>query len=275
MKPCINESTTMKANFETDVKAYSKAGFKAIELWLDKVYEFKKKNGLSAAKTLLEENSLDAVCACVTFGGPPKLMLSKNKNGAQAIAQFKRHLNTCKELGVPLLVVPTDFPETVVYSSYDLAVENLREVGEIAQSYNMSIAVEFIRGAKLVGSLSTAIFLVKKVNRPNIGVLFDFFHFYTGVSKLADMDQLSKEILFFVHGNNAKDLPREIVSDGDRVLLCEGIFPITQILTKLKEIGYDGHISLELFSEKLWGQDPYNVAKLAYENLTKSLQLYI
>ncbi len=272
MKPCINESTTMETDFETDVKAYSKAGFKAIELWLNKVYEFEKKHGVNAAKRLLEENNLDAVSACVVFDGLPNLMLSKNKERIKAIADLERHFSTCRELGVPLFILPTDFPETVEYHTYDVAAENIREISEIARNYKLSLALEFIRGAKFLGSLSTTTFLIDKVDRSNVGILFDFFHFQTGISKLADINQLRKDTLFFVHISDAKDLPREIVTDSDRVLMGEGNFPIKQILAELRDIGYDGYISLELFSEQLWKQNPYDVSKRAYANLTEVIK---
>ena len=68
MKPCINEATTMTSSFETDIKAYSEAGFKAMEIWLEKVKKFITDNSLEVAKKLLEMSGLKAVSACSQEG---------------------------------------------------------------------------------------------------------------------------------------------------------------------------------------------------------------
>ncbi len=40
MKFAINQATTMKTDFETDIRAYSSAGFDAIEIWLPKLKQY-------------------------------------------------------------------------------------------------------------------------------------------------------------------------------------------------------------------------------------------
>ena len=62
------------------------------------------------------------------------------------------------------------------------------------------------------------------------------------------------------------------MTDGDRVYPGDGDIPIDQLFAVLREIGYNGPVSLELFNEELWGQDPFAVAKTGYEKSRRWLE---
>ena len=47
-------------------------------------------------------------------------------------------------------------------------------------------------------------------------------------------------------------MPRELAGDSDRVLPGDGDFRLQPILDRVKAIGYDGWISLELMNPTLW-----------------------
>jgi sugar phosphate isomerase/epimerase len=265
MKFAINQATTMKSDFVSDIKAYAKASFEAVEIWLPKLYEFLKGATLDEAKKLLKENGIKPVCAC--FHGD--LMLSEGEKRKKVIEQFNEKLKICNALEIPFLVVVGDFPSEVNEKSYEIASENLFEAGNIAEKYGVGLAVEFIAGANFIGCLSTAKLIVEKTNHKNVGILFDTFHFYRGISKMEDIDNVNGEKIFFVHINDVANKPREILTDKDRVLPGEGIMPLKEIVKRLKKIKYDGYYSLELFNEKLWELDPFTASKKCFDNINK------
>ena len=55
--------------------------------------------------------------------------------------------------------------------------------------------------------------------------------------------------------------------DPDRVLPGDGHLDLTRYCQLLKQIGYDGWLSLELFREDLWQQDALSVARLGLERM--------
>jgi len=55
------------------------------------------------------------------------------------------------------------------------------------------------------------------------------------------------------------------MTDGDRVYPGDGAIPLDQLFETLELTGYKGPVSLELFNEGLWQQDPYQVAKTGFE----------
>ena len=261
----INQATTMNTDFATDVKAYSKAGIKAIEIWLPKLEKYLEVNSLAEVKNLLNAEGVRSIGAC----SQGDLMLSEGKQREKILDMYQRKLEICKVLSIPILVVPTDFPSKVKESDYSRAVNNLRQVGEIADKFNVSLAVEFIARAKSLGSLSTTNQIIRNVGLKNVGILLDTFHFYVGISKMSDIGETSSGDLFLVHINDTLDKPRELLTDSDRVFLGEGTMPLEEIVRKLKSIGYSGFYSLELFNQRLWEENPYQVAQKCFHNLTK------
>lgn len=263
-KLAINEATTMKATFEQDVAAYAAAGFEAIELWLGKLTPFLEGNSIEDARRLLDDNGLSAVSACYHSG----VMLTTGEARAKNLDDFRSKLETCEALGCPVLIVPTDFVETAVAEDYDRAVDGLAEAGEIAAPHGVSLAIEFIKGAKFVASMATATAMVRKTGCANVGVLFDTFHFFAGVSKTEDILDLKPGELVFVHLNDMRDMPVEIAQDSDRVLPGEGVMPLRAMLDAVAGIGYEGYYCVELFAEDLWAMSAQEAAKLTYDKTT-------
>lgn len=251
----------MRSSYRVDIEAYARAGFDAVELWLAKIDKFLERNSLDSARAVLEDNGVRAVGACATGG----IMLPGNKR--EAFDAFKGRLELASALGAPVIVLVTDFPEKLALRSYDRAVDNLKKASDIARTYHIKLAVEFIKGAKFLGTLGTTLKLVRRVRRSNVGVLFDTFHFYCGLSQFPDILEAKDEEIFFVHINDCRDVPRETAQDSDRTLPGKGVFPLREIINSLQKIGYRGYYSLELFQRELWRKSAEEVARLAYRSL--------
>ncbi len=64
--------------------------------------------------------------------------------------------------------------------------------------------------------------------------------------------------------------PRDVIGDKDRVYPGDGVAPIVDVLQTLRDIGFNGYLSIELFNPTYWSQDPHEVARTALTKL-KSL----
>lgn len=270
---CINPATTMPSDLVTDVRAYSAAGFRAMELWLDKVdRHIAAGHSLTEVASLLKDNGLVAPAAC----SQGNLYIAAGDERRQALDQLRRKLDTMQALNCPTLIahsdaLPTPQPRPIA-PLYDLAVANFAEACDIAKPYGVRLAIEFIKGARVLGTPLTAQDVATRAGRDNGGVLFDTFHFYAGFGKLEDIDKLDGKRVFFVHVNDAdSSVPREALTDKDRVFLGEGCFPLGPILDSLKKIGYDGYYSIELFNDDVWAMEPFAAARKAYQNVVEFL----
>ena len=266
MKFAINQATTMKTDFETDIKAYSNAGFKAIEIWLPKLKQFMTGGkSLNQIKNMLDENGLVPAGACYQAG----LMFPQGRTKEEVMKEFSENLEICRNLSIPTLIVPADSVSPVEESHYQQAVNNLFEAAITAEKFGVNLAIEFLARSRFVGCLSTAVLLARKIKHKNAGVLFDTFHFYCGISKIEDIEAVKGDEIFLVHLNDVAEKPREILTDRFRVLPGKGIIPLETIIRKLQKAGYNGYYSLELFNEELWSHDPFSAAKECFESLEK------
>lgn len=55
--------------------------------------------------------------------------------------------------------------------------------------------------------------------------------------------------------------------DKDRVFPGEGLLSFFELKRILNEINFDKYVSVELFNERYWNEDPYKVAKMAKDSL--------
>ena len=96
---------------------------------------------------------------------------------------------------------------------------------------------------------------------PNVGPLFDCYHFWSGLNKLEDLDLIRRGEIGHVHFQDVPDMPRELLDNTTRLIPGDGVSPLTTILRKLADKGYAGPLSVELFLPKFQQGDPFEVAR--------------
>ncbi len=52
----------------------------------------------------------------------------------------------------------------------------------------------------------------------------------------------------------------------------DGVFDLKRYLELLDQVGYDRYLSLELFREDLWQEDPLEVAKVGMEKMRSTVE---
>ena len=78
--------------------------------------------------------------------------------------------------------------------------------------------------------------------------------------------------LAFVQLCDVLDRPRELAADSDRIFPGEGSFQLEPIIARLRQIGYEGWISLELLNPVVWQVKPAQVAELGFAALQRLLK---
>jgi sugar phosphate isomerase/epimerase len=248
------------ADFRASVEACGQAGIDAMELWLPHVDAFLA-DGHSAedARAVLDDNGVRPVGAGYVAG----LIEVEGQEKAPAFDRAKARFELCEALGAPAIICVGDGPSRPAELDYIHATDRLREVADLAASFGVAVALEFVAGFPFIGTLDTALRIVRQAEHGNLGVALDFFHFYVGRSKMADLAALREHDIVICHLNDALDRPREIVTDAERVMPGEGCFPIADIIAGLAAGGFDGYYSLELFNRALWERPPAEVARMA------------
>jgi len=264
MKLALNGATTMWADLPTDLEAAKAAGFDYVEIWAAKLRKFLRGRSTTELADLFAESGLEPLSINsiehITF------------RDAQAYESIEHE---CEELssiaaavGCPcIVVVPGPLPkggasrESVISES----IRVLTELCDISAAHDVSLAFEFLGQTDCsVPTLDLAAEIVREVNRKDLGLVIDSFHFYAGNSTLEMIEALDPDLIQIFHINDAEDRPREQLEDKHRLLPGLGILPLRQMISAFGKIGYDKVASVEIFRPEYWERDPFALARDAY-----------
>jgi 2-keto-myo-inositol isomerase len=264
MKLALNGATTMRADLPTDLQAAKAAGFDYVEIWAAKLRNFLRERSTAELADLFAETSLK----------PLSINSIEHITFRQAHA-YESIKHQCEELssiaaavGCPcIVVVPGPLPkdgasrESVISES----IRVLTELCDISAAHGVSLAFEFLGQTDCsVPTLDLAAEIVREVNRKDLGLVIDSFHFYAGNSTLEMIEALDPELIKIFHINDAEDLPRADLEDRHRLLPGLGILPLRQMISAFRKIGYDKVASVEIFRPEYWERDPFALARDAH-----------
>lgn len=262
MKIALNGATTMKADLETDIRAAADAGFELIEIWAAKLRVFLKTKTVEDLGRLLAEHNLEPW----SINSIEHITFRNEVDYAKIKAECEELSAIAGKLGCPyIVVVPGKLPENATKEEIiDESVRVLNELADISEPHGVSLAFEFLGQTDCsVQTLDLCNEIVEKIDRNSIGNVLDTFHFYAGNSSFEAIDTLRPEKLFIFHINDAEDLPKDVLTDAERLYPGEGILPIKEIKARFDKIGYDRMVSIEIFRPEYWDQDPFEVARRA------------
>ena len=253
----MHQFTSAGAGYRKSLEGWAKAGIRQVEPAAGVLDEYLKVETLASAKRLLADNGLTVVCGAAGVMG----LWEPTARFVENLAAFRKRCEQFAELGAPVVYSPCATAAKFTAEDYGRSVDNIRAVGEVARQFGLKVAVEFVRNSTFIAALPTALRLRREAAHPNFGVLFDCYHFWSGPSKMEDLELIQPGEIIHAHLNDTPDMPRELLDLQTRVIPGDGVAPLARILRKLVDRGYEGPISVELFLPKYQQADPYELAK--------------
>jgi 2-keto-myo-inositol isomerase len=159
-------------------------------------------------KTLLEQNNVEPY----SINSIEHITFRNIEDYEKIKAETKEFSRIAGEIGCPyVVVVPGKLPENPSEEKIiEESVRVLNELADISEKYNVGLAFEFLGQTDCsVQTLDLDKKIVEKVNRENVGLVIDTFHFYAGNSSFEAIETLDPEKLFIFHINDAEDLPKK------------------------------------------------------------------
>ncbi len=265
MRSCLNTITLgPDTELEESLRAASEAGFGAVELFsIEGAEGYAAASGMHVLKTLLSSLSLDVVG--FVLGG---FVYQSEREFADSLPGMKDSMSLAMDLGATnaLLFIPSK-GEISRRAAREMAARRIGEAADIAGDYGLTIGLEPIGKVDYLNTPGEVYSLMREVDARNVALTIDIFHFFTGGCRLADLEKLDAGDISLVHIDDAPDLPVEELEDSKRVLPGKGDMDVVGFLSKLKSMGYDAPLSVEIFSRDLWGRPPSEVARMAKECL--------
>jgi 2-keto-myo-inositol isomerase len=264
MKLCFNEATTLEnSNLAKDLEYCEKHGYDFIEIrTMDKLPEYLKDKSIDDLANFFNTNHIKplALNALVFFN-------NRDEAGyKEIISEFKDMIEVAKKIGAQYVVaVPLVTEEKILKKDIkNSCVEVLKELSDIAEPYGVKIAVEFVGHPQCtVNTFGQAYDIVETVNRENVGLVLDCFHFHAMGSDLKDLKKADISKIFILHIDDTEDFPIGFLTDEDRVWPGLGVIDLDNILSTLKEKDYSGAVSVELFRPEYYKLDAEEAIKTA------------
>ena len=146
-------------------------------------------------------------------------------------------------------------------ANWDWHVERLRPIAQILADSGVRLGFEFI-GPKtfraqfaheFVYSMAGMMELATALGTGNAGILLDIWHLYTAGESITDLERLSAADIVAVHVNDAPaGIPRDEQQDLVRALPLEtGVLDLAGFMAALRQLGYDGPVMPEPFSQRI------------------------
>jgi 2-keto-myo-inositol isomerase len=263
----IHQTTSAPAGFRKSLEGYSRAGVKQVEVIGPHLDAFVKTDGMPAAKRLLSDFGMKAV----SHGGLRGLW-DPGPEHSRVVEDLKHHAGMAAELGIDRMVGPCTATGKFSADDYKTAIANMRDAGDVAKQFGVTLMVEFTRASTFIATLPTSLRLVREAAHPNVRPMLDFYHFWSGLNKFEDLEQIRAGEIHHVHFQDVPDMPRELLDSSTREIPGTGVTPIARILRLLNEKGYAGPLSVELFLPKYQNAEPYDVARAIRENAARFIQ---
>jgi 4-hydroxyphenylpyruvate dioxygenase len=227
------------------LEAIAAAGFEAVEIFENDLLSF---NGTPADVRRMAADLGLAVAVYQPFRdfeGMPE------PQRAKVFARAERKFDTMQELGCDFLMVCSNVsPESL--GGIDRAAADLRELGERAAGRRMRVAYEALAWGRHVNDYRDAWEIVRRADHPAVGLVLDSFHALVRGTDLSAIRSVPKDKIFLVQMADAPKLTMDYLSWSrhHRCFPGQGELPIDTFMDALGATGFDGLLSLEIFSDR-------------------------
>lgn len=281
MQLSYNQATARDCStLEQDLVLCEREGFDYIEIRLDMLETYLEHHTEEELACFFHDHRLKphALNALYLY----EELYSEQDDRAEREALERRFLKACRigqAIGSRYLIVVPPFAEPVYGKPFAEAKQNcvriLRRLSELASPYNMKLCFELVGLRKSsVRSIAQAKAVVEETDRENVGYVFDAYNIFCNgnTDSFEEMKEVQKEKIFAVHINNADDGAPGEASQERRRFCDHGVIRLDRFLGTLKEIGYDGMVSIETFRPEYWAMEPEAVIREAYRTTRDVLE---
>lgn len=263
----INEITTYRWSFEEDVQNYAAMGVGAIAVWRQKLSDFGEEKGIE----LLADHKMQ-VSALQWAGG---FTGSDGRTFRESVEDAQEAIELAAELSANCVLIYSGARAGHTHNhARRLFRSALKELGPVAHERKVTLAIEPMHAGcaaewTFLTELPETVEMIHAAECPSVGLVFDAYHMGYGPQVIERLPELVP-MMALVQLGDAHQPPR---GEQNRCRLGEGTIPLQQIVTTIRDAGYDGFYDIELLGEDLENCDYRDLvldAKRMYEVLIGS-----
>jgi 2-keto-myo-inositol isomerase len=246
----------------------ARAGYGSIEPWIDELDQHVKDgHSLKDLGKLIADLGLTVESAI----GFAEWIVDDPARRARGLEEAKRTMGLVADIrGLRIAAPPAGATDVRI----DLAEigPRYRTLLEIGDQVGVVPQLELWGGSKTLGRLGEVMLGVTESRHPQACLLPDIFHLYRGGSDFSGLRIPSCQALHVIHMNDYPATPpRAAIGDSARIYPGDGVAPLASVFNQLRSTGFSGVLSLEMFNNDYWQQDPALVARIGLEKMKSAV----
>jgi sugar phosphate isomerase/epimerase len=274
MQPCLHPATMRPGLSGPEiVRTGARAGFHLMEASARGLINFVADDP-NALRVLLTENGVTPIHCGWSAG-----LRSSRADFLAALPQATEEMAFVAAYGCKggTLVLPFRREPGVPDPDEADTLDRIGQIADHATANGLMIALEFVglhipdAPAHTYHDLAATLGLLRRVRRPNVGVLLDSYHWHLSGGTVDQIAAMPAGMPLFVHINDAPPGDVTLLDDSMRLLPGEGVIDLTAFLGAIAARGYGGSVSVELFSERLRAMPPEEAARRAYDTTAAAI----
>jgi sugar phosphate isomerase/epimerase len=162
-----------------------------------------------------------------------------------------------------------------------LHITRIRQAMSVLNDFSIRLGLEYVSPKTrrdgfqhpYIHSLPQALDLISKIDRPNVGLMLDTFHWHCAGESKQDLLSLTNAQIVVVHANDAiahRPTDQQVVNErelpGD-----SGVIDLPTFFSALREIHYDGPVTCEPTHAKWSQMDPGTLLSRTSQSLRRYL----
>jgi sugar phosphate isomerase/epimerase len=268
---CLNTSTVQgqKLDLVEIIAIASKAGFQAIEPWVGELERHTANGGLKELGKRFQDNGLQ-VADVIAF---PEWAVDDETRRKKGFEDAKRVMDMVTQIGGKRLAAPPAGATKEADLSLGRIAERYRTLLELGAKMGVVPQLELWGFSKVLSRLGEVAYVAIEAGHPDAAILLDVYHIYKGGNGVDGLRLLNGAAIHILHFNDYPGEPaRTEITDAARVYPGDGVAPIRAILRTLRDQGFRGVLSLELFNRDYWKQDAAKVIQTGLEKMKAAVQ---
>jgi sugar phosphate isomerase/epimerase len=270
---CLNTATIrgQKVGIVREIDIAAEAGFDAIEPWMDALHAYVQEGGALAD---LRKRIADRGITVESAIGFAPWIVDDDEARRKGLEQARKDMDVLAQIGARRIAAPPAGAQQQSGLDLSTIAARYRTLLELGDQMGVVPQVEVWGHSKTLGRLCESVYVAVGSRHPRACILPDVYHLYKGDSGFETLKLLSGIAVQVFHMNDyPAEPPRETITDAHRVYPGDGVAPLGAMLKELRQAGFRGYLSLELFNREYWKQDPLVVAKTGLQKMRAAVKV--
>ncbi len=264
---CFNTATIRGQGLDlpSEIDLIGRAGYHGIEPWIREIEQYASNGGsLKDLKKRISDQGLAAQSAI----GFAQWIVDDDAKRTAGLEQAKKDMDLVRQIGGTRIAAPPAGANDQGPVDLHKAAERYRALLELGEKMGVVPQLEVWGFSKSLSRLSECTFVAVESGHKDASLLLDVYHLYKGGSQFDGLRMINGNAMHAIHVNDYPAEPsREAINDAARVYPGDGVAPLGEVLRTLRDIGFRGMLSLEVFNRDYWKQDPAKVVQTGIEKM--------